>query len=167
MILVKPRWIILAALVLAIDFTTIPAHAIDTGVQDGSRMRLSTAPRFDADDVRDPAAILRTARLIYVCSQTTFLKTEIFENELLKRGEFQQSGLLITKDVKAADLVITIRRANFTTVYPYDVVDAKTKLVVASGKVNSLFGTAAAKIAKRFIKQVNEARAPASAKPKK
>ena len=66
MILVKPQWIILSALVLAIDFTTFPAQAIGTGVQADSRMRLSTAPQSGTNDVKDPAAILRAARLIYV-----------------------------------------------------------------------------------------------------
>jgi hypothetical protein len=75
--------------------------------------------------------------------------------------------LLITKNEREADLILTVRRANFTTEYPYDVVDQKTGLVVAGGKVNSLFGTAAGKIAKGFMKQVKQARSGAAAKPVK
>jgi hypothetical protein len=60
-----------------------------------------------------------------------------------------------------------VRRSNFTTEYPYVVIDSRTQLIVASGKVNSLFGTAAGKIAKGFMKQVQKARTPAGAKSKK
>lgn len=153
-------------LVGAITVSTHHARASNIGVQDAASLRFATGSQADGDAVKDRAAIIGAARTIYICSLTAFLKTETLENELLKRGEFNQSGLLITKDAKAADLVITIRRANFTTVYPYDVVDPKTKFVVATGKVNSLFGTAAGKIAKGFMKQVKEARTSIPAKPK-
>jgi len=102
--------------------------------------------------------------MIYVCSRTGFVKAEVIESELLKRPEFQRAGLLITKNPKAADLMMEVRRSNFTTEYPYIVVDQRTQLVVASGKVNSLFGTAAGKIAKGFMKQIQNARTPVKSK---
>jgi hypothetical protein len=156
-------WILAAAVAIS----TRPAEASNPGLQEPARLRIATASRFDADVQKDPPAILTAARVIYVYSRTVFVKSEVIENELLKRREFQQAGLLITKDPKAADLTMEVRRSNLTTEYPYVVVDTKTKLVVASGKVNSLFGTAAGKIAKEFMKQVKEARMPAAAKPKK
>ncbi|HSQ20249.1 MAG TPA: hypothetical protein VLR92_07735 [Blastocatellia bacterium] len=69
--------------------------------------------------------------------------------------------------METADLIMEVRRSNFTTEYPYVVIDTKTKLVVGSGKVNSLFGTAAGKIAKGFSKQLQQARATAATNPKK
>jgi len=126
-------------------------------VQAGPRV-LVIAPQAEADSPKDPAAILSKARTIYVHSRTGFVKSEVIESALQKRTDFQQSGLLITKDSSAADLTIEVRRSNLTTEYPYVVVDSKTKLVVASGKVNSLFGTAAGKIAQGFMKQVARAR---------
>ena len=115
----------------------------------------------------DPSQILAAARLLYVHSRTALVKSEVIESELRKRAEIQQSGLLITKDMKTADLIMEVRRSNFTTEYPYVVIDTKTKIIVASGKVNSLFGTAAGKIAKGFSKQLQQARAAAAASPKK
>jgi len=143
------------------------ARAMDTTGQNESRLILATVPQAGTESTIDPVAILASARIIYVCSRTAFVKSEVIESELLKRAEFQQAGLLVTKDPKAADLVMEVRRSNFTTEYPYVVVDTRTRLVVASGKVNSLFGTAAEKIASGFMKQVQKARTPAGAKSTK
>jgi hypothetical protein len=130
----------------------------------GQNESLLTASQVETGSSNDPAAILAAARIIYVCSRTIFVKSEVIENELRKRADFQQARLLLTKDPRAADLMIEVRRSNFTTEYPYVVVDSKTKFIVASGKVNSLFGTAAGKIAKGFMTQVQQARAPGKAK---
>ena len=116
---------------------------------------------------RDAATILASALTIFVHSRTVLVKPEVIESELQKRDDFQRSGLFLTKDPKAADLTIEIRRANLTTEYPYVAIDSKTKLIVASGKVNSLFGTAANKIAKGFMKQWERARTPVGLKTKK
>lgn len=116
---------------------------------------------------KDFAMLLGNARSVYIWSRTVFVKQEVIESALLMRDDYRQSGLLITKDFKAADLILTVRRANFTTEYPYDVVDQKTGLVVAGGKVNSLFGTAAGKIAKGFVNQIKQARSQTLAKQTK
>ncbi len=143
-----------------------PARAMHMTGQNQSRLRVATASQVETESSDDPAAILATARIIYVCSRTIFVKSEVIENELRKRADFQQAGLLLTKNPRAADLTMEVRRSNFTTEYPYVVVDSKTKFIVASGKVNSLFGTAAGKIAKGFMKQVQKARTPAASKLK-
>lgn len=121
-----------------------------------------TSPRFAGAVARetsvDPAAILSTAQTLYVHSRTALVKSEVIESELQKRVELTQAGLIITRNSAAADLILEVRRSNFSTEYPYVVIDARTQIVVASGKANSLFGTAAAKIAKGFAKQVKKAR---------
>ena len=142
------------------------AQARSSGVTQAGH--LSAASAADDDEAeKDAATILDNARTIYIWSRTFFVKQEVIESALLKRDDYRQSGLLITKDKDAADLILTVRRANFTTEYPYDVVDQRTRLVVAGGKVNSLFGTAAGKIAKGFMKQIKQARSHAPAKPTK
>lgn len=157
---------LLFLVIAVIGGVTRPALAMRTAGQDQGRLRLVAALQADKESPKDPAAILAAARIIYVCSRTGLVKSEVIESELFKRPEFQQAGLLITKDPRAADLVMEVRRSNFTTEYPYVVVDPRTRLVVASGKVNSLFGTAAGKIAKGFMKQVQKARTPAGARSK-
>jgi hypothetical protein len=131
-------------------------------VQSQNTSRQNAMSRAEGDRENDPMAMLASARVIYVYSRTMFVKAEVIENELRKRDDFQSSGLLLTKNPSAADLTIEVRRSNFTTEYPYVVVDSKTQYIVASGRVNSLFGTAAGKIAKGFMKQLQKARAAGS-----
>ncbi len=107
---------------------------------------------------QEPTVILSTARTLYVHSRTALVKSEVIESELQKRPEMKQTGLVVIRNAAAADLIMEVRRSNFTTEYPYVVIDARTQVVVASGNVNSLFGTAAAKIAKGFAKQLQKAR---------
>lgn len=149
--------VLLAAFVATIPFSSSSAQAVNTRTMGahqvtGASAADPNAPMANAND------ILGSARTLYVWSRTVFVKQEVIESALLKRDDFRQSGLLITKDGSDADLVLTVRRANFTTEYPYDVVDQKSGLVVAGGKVNSVFGTAAGKIAAGFMKQVRRAR---------
>jgi hypothetical protein len=167
MIAIKLCWIALSAGLLATAVSPPDTITMSTSIQLRACARLNQLLRSEAGPIKDPAAIFTNARTIHIRSRTAFVKSEVIENELLKRVEFQQAGLLITTDPSSADLILEVRRSNFTTEYPYVVVDPRTKLVVASGKVNSLFGTAAGKIAKGFIKQLQKARTPAPAKPKK
>ena len=69
-------------------------------------------------------------------------------------------GLVITRDEAAADLILELEHDVFTK-YVYTAIDRKTNMVVASGKLSSLGGTVAGKVAKRFLKQVLRARATA------
>jgi len=130
------------------------------GQQDNGA-KLATSSEVETGYPNDPARILRRARVIHVHSCTDFIKPELIEVKLQERADFRRAGLLLTKDPKAADLTLEVRRANFTTSFQFVVIDSKTKLVVASGKVNSMFGTASGKIAKVFVKQVQAARTAA------
>jgi len=121
-----------------------------------------TSPRLQnavaQNSSSDPTVLLSTARTLYVHSRTALVKSEVIESELQKRLELKECGLVVIRNGAAADLIMEVRRSNFTTEYPYVVIDGRTQIVVASGKVNSLFGTAAAKIAKGFAKQLQKAR---------
>lgn len=137
----------------------LSAGAIGTAAQFSPPPLVATS-QATTESNSDPAALLYAARLLYVHSRTVLVKSEVIESELQKRPELQRAGLLITANPNIADLRMEVRRSNFTTEYHYVVIDTKTQIVVASGKVNSLFGTAAAKIAKGFAKQLNRARLP-------
>lgn len=69
-------------------------------------------------------------------------------------------GLAITRDGDAADIVLELHHDRFTK-YVYTAIDRRTNMVVASGKLSSLGGTVAGKVAKRFLKQVMQARGTA------
>jgi len=111
-----------------------------------------------------PTNSLRSARTIFIMSRSGYFNPDELAEKFLKKPEFNDMGLIVTKDRNAADLVIEVDRLAFTTEFPFVVVDAKNKTVVASGQVNSLFGTIPAKIAVAFLKQIREARASLSSK---
>jgi hypothetical protein len=112
----------------------------------------------NARPVTDPATILRNAKLIYVRKKSVYFKAPELENELRKRPEFQRWGLAITRNESDADLIIEVGRKVFTTRFVYTVIDPRTDIVVTSGKLSSLGGTLATKIAKRFIEQMQQVR---------
>ena len=111
-----------------------------------------------AAPLTDTAAILRAAKLIYVRKKSVYFKAPELENELRKRPEFQRWGLVITRNESDADLIIEVGRKVFTTRFIYTVIDPRTDIVVTSGKLSSLGGTLATKIAKRFIEQMQQVR---------
>ena len=92
-------------------------------------------------------------------TRTVHFKPDDLAGQLLKKPEFTQMGLTVTKDRNTADLIMEVDRITFSTEFPYVIVDPKNRTVVASGQVNSLFGTVPAKIANMFMKQIREARA--------
>jgi len=110
----------------------------------------------------DPLASLRSARLIYVDSSSLLVGRSVIEEKLQQRREFAQLGLAITRDVNQADLILELHHDLFTK-YVYTAIDRRSKIIVASGKLSSLGGTVAGKVAKRFLKQVMKARATAPA----
>ncbi len=112
----------------------------------------------NAAPITDPATILRNAKLIYIRKKSLYFKAPELENELRKRQEFQRWGLAITRNEADADLIIEVGRKVFTTRFVYTVIDPRTDIVVTSGKLSSVGGTLATKIAKRFIEQMQQVR---------
>ena len=108
----------------------------------------------------DPVAALRCANTIYVKSSSALVGSTVVESKLQKRAEFSQMGLVITREPEAADVILELHHDRFTK-YVYTAVDRRTNMVLASGKLSSLGGTVAGKVAKRFLKQVMQARATA------
>lgn len=105
----------------------------------------------------DPLESLRSARLIFVVSHSLLVGPSVIETKLRNRREFQQLGLMITRDVRAADLILEVKH-DILTKYVFTAVDPRTNVVVASGKLSSLGGTVAGKVADRFMKQLIRAR---------
>jgi len=105
----------------------------------------------------DPQAILRSAKVIYVRSSSLLVDASVVEDKLQKRSEFDHLGLMITRDEHAADLILELRHDLFT-MYVFSVIEPKTQVVVASGKLSSLGGTVAGKVAERFLKRLLQAR---------
>jgi len=109
----------------------------------------------------DPEVILRSAKTILVKSSSLLVNEAVIETKLRKRSEFKELGLVITREWYDADLILELKHDLFT-MYVYTVIDAHSSIVVASGKLSSLGGTVAGKVAKRFMKQMVKARSQAT-----
>jgi len=94
-----------------------------------------------------------TQRKVFVRSAALLVKASVVEDKLMKRSEFAQMGLVLTRDRRDADIILELRH-DILTKYVYSAVDAHTQVVLAGGKVSSLGGTVAGKVAKRFLKQL-------------
>ena len=109
---------------------------------------------------KDPAEALRSFKTIYVKSTSLLVGVPVIETKLQKRSEFSQLCLVITRNIEEADLILVLEHDVFTK-YVYTAIHKDTNIVVASGKLSSLGGTVAGKVAKRFMKQVLKARGSA------
>jgi hypothetical protein len=105
-----------------------------------------------------PNEVLRTAQTVYIRSSSVYFKASTLENSLLQQEEFQQWGLVITREMNDADLIIEVGRKVFTTSFIYSVIDPRNNRVVASGRVNSIGGTVEGKITDSFMKKLRAAR---------
>ena len=94
-----------------------------------------------------------STRRVFVRSKSLLVRAAVVEDKLLKRSEFTQLGFVITREESDADLIFELRH-DLLTKYVFSVVDVRTQIVVASGKVSSLGGTVAGKVAKRFVRDM-------------
>ena len=119
--------------------------------ESGDDEEVRTRPR-----ATDPAAVMRTARFVYVRSLTAFVDGHEVEDSLRKRKEFRAWGMAITRDEGQADLIIEITRKPLSRRFTFSVVEPRTMAVVTSGKTRSvLFGKKIPnKIAEKFANRV-------------
>jgi hypothetical protein len=111
-----------------------------------------------------PNDVLRSTQTIFIRSQSVYFKASTLENSLLQQEEFQQWGLVITRDEADADLIIEVGRKVFTTSFIYSVIDPRNRRVITSGRVNSIGGTVEGKITDSFMKKLRSARQVTPAK---
>jgi hypothetical protein len=98
-------------------------------------------------------------RRVFVRSNSLLVRGAVVEDKLLKRPEFRELNFVITRDQSDADVILELRH-DLLTKYVFTVVDVKTQTVIAGGKLSSLGGTVAGKVAKRFVKEMTKANAP-------
>jgi hypothetical protein len=99
-------------------------------------------------------ARLVNTRRVFVRSTSLLVRGAVLEDKLLKNSQFKQLGFVITRDPQDADFVLELRH-DLLTMYVFTVVEVKTMNVIAGGKLSSLGGTVAEKVAKRFVKEMS------------
>ena len=99
------------------------------------------------------------SRRVFVRSKSLLVRAAVVEDKLLKRPEFRQLGFSITRDQSDADIILELRH-DLLTKYVFSVVEVKTQTVIVGGKLSSLGGTVAGKVAKRFVKEMAKANTP-------
>ena len=117
----------------------------------------ATRPRRLTSEVRPLDC--RRERRVFVRSTSLLVGAAVVEDKLLKEPEFRRLGFVLTRDDSDADLVLELHHDLFTK-YVFTVVDAKTGVVLLAGKLSSLGGTVAGKVARRFVKEIAGAVGP-------
>jgi hypothetical protein len=116
------------------------------------RSEASSKDRTTAASAERPMGS-HTERRVFVRSKSLLVGAAVVEEKLLKRPEFRQLGFVLTRDESEADLILELRHDLFT-MYVFSVVDANTGVVLLGGKLSSLGGTVAGKVARRFVKEM-------------
>ena len=119
------------------------------------------ATRAEIADISTGASLdaLRSARTLFIMTKTLHFNPDDLARQLMKKPQFAELGITVTRDRSAADLIMQVDRLVLTTRFPYAVIDSRTGKTVIRGQVSSLFGTVPSRIAGQFIQQIKEARA--------
>jgi hypothetical protein len=100
----------------------------------------------------NPQEILRAAKTLVIATRTMYFTPDTLAKALANQKTFPALGMMVVTDQRLADLQVLIDRPLFTYTFTYSVTDAKTSLLLDSGKVTAVDGSAAAgKIAKQLV----------------
>ena len=109
----------------------------------------------------DPAAILRSSRVIYLAGNKDF-PPEPLEKKLFENKDFLASGLVIVQDRKKADLIIELEhQGGINRDFTYRMIHPATGVVMGSGKVIAWDAIRAAPgLAKQISRRIKQLREP-------
>jgi mRNA degradation ribonuclease J1/J2 len=147
-----PASLLVLGAILWICFPAFPQSKVTRNLTEATRT-LESLPTGDQKADAVPV------RRVFVRSTSLLVRGAVVEEKLLKRPEFQQLGFAITREESDADLILELRH-DLLTKYVFSVVDVKTHTLLAGGKLSSLGGTVAGKVAKRFVKEMARMPAP-------
>jgi len=147
-----PASLLVLGAILWICFPAFPQSKVTRNSTEATRT-LESLPTGDQKADAVPV------RRVFVRSTSLLVRGAVVEEKLLKRPEFQQLGFAITREESDADLILELRH-DLLTKYVFSVVDVKTRTLLAGGKLSSLGGTVAGKVAKRFVKEMSRLSSP-------
>jgi len=110
---------------------------------------------------------MRKARLLFIRPRSSWFNREKLERELLKRKEFGEMGLELTRSANLAELVLEITRKTFTTRFTCSIIEPTTERVLAGTTASSLGGEIEPHLADAIIKQFKAARDKSATEEKK
>lgn len=142
-------------LILSMSFAAWQPLSSPTSLQD-AKQETKTAPARIAD-LPGPEA-LRQARLLFIRPRSSFFNKEKLERELLKRKEFNEMGLEMTRSISNADLVLEITRKRLTTRFTCNVIEPITQRVLAGTTASSLGGEIEPNLADAIVKELKTKR---------
>lgn len=96
---------------------------------------------------------LRQARFLYIRQRSSFFNKEKLERELLKRKEFAELGLEITRSASKAELILEITRKSFTTRFTCSIIEPSTERMIGGATASSLGGEIEPHLAEAILKQ--------------
>ena len=153
----------------AVPIETVIGLADGTGHQalgSGAALQLPASrpsPTSAAVAASNAPDLLRSARALIIDSRSMYFTPDSLEKALASQKGFEGLGLMIVKDRRVADLLITVDRPLFTYTFTYSVTDQRTSVVLDSGKVTAIDGGAAAtRIAKQLVTKWQKVRSPAT-----
>lgn len=117
------------------------------------------------ETANDAAAILRSARSIFVESHTIWMKGNLLQDALYVRPEMREWGMKIVDDRHGADIYVDVTRPFLTYDWIFKMINPKTGTVLGTGRVTAIDGPAAAqRLAIDIVNQIRSTR-PVPAKP--
>ena len=126
----------------------------------------SPPPAAQAASAPSKKDLMARDKIFYVCSDTFYVQKEEVERGLLNRKEFNEWGLMVSKNEHSADAILFVRRAPFQNNFPYTVTDRQSGIVIMGGEVNSLGGTVPGKIAADIVDRLKPIYEPKPNPPK-
>lgn len=157
------------ALLLLLSFIK---HPSSPDVWPQSTHRYSTTDTITAGQTQEPKLVrpspiselpadeaLRQARLLFVRPKSSFMNKEKFERELLKRKDFTDLGLELTRSHLNADLILEITRKRLTTRFTCNVIEPVTQRILAGTTASSLGGEIEPNLADAIVKELKAKRA--------
>ena len=129
--------------------------AAQQATQAGSTSAVAAQPAVDAQPsvVAEHNEAIKSARTIGIDSKTVFLNAVTLERALMMQKNWDKLNLSIVTERNAKDLKIEVDRISFTHIHTYAVVDVRTGIVLAAGRVRAIDGiVASGPMAEQIVK---------------
>jgi hypothetical protein len=142
--------------VAILAFASHSVFAAGVGQNQGDSGRRARTARERREEM-SPASIMRDARTLYV-APSEHVEKKYLEYKLHKYPELDDWGLMLVAEPSAADLILTVDKTALN--YIFTITDARTSVIVTSGKCIAVNGRLAAEyLGKEIIKKIRDVRA--------